>query len=393
MLHLATIPLVAFVASLSGATPHAFTAAALPPGDRLSARQSPDAPSVDGIGPFVDLVRKEHERQVAILRPGTTVPWFTSDGRTLQLVEWRGKSISLLTERSDLEPTIVKRFLDTLDAYWLRCREICGNTPPPDAEKGPLVQGRAIIAEAVRPAPETPLGPIPKRKVPIVATPGIARVSIGTEALEETLTGLANRTPSAPLGSALPVAIARTFVFFESELGAAAPEQFEPLASALAFLLAGEVQDSLGWTVPVDPRPFDEILAAYSAGPTATYASTLAKGRGIAGPTADTRPGWDDAESLWIALLLNFRHASGEREFMRRVWTTLYECPPAPDRAIALGNLVVAVSAGAKSNLVSAFRALRFDVDQTTAGRVAEALAPRKLDVGRKKPARSAPRT
>ncbi|MBL9118494.1 MAG: hypothetical protein JNL80_01100 [Phycisphaerae bacterium] len=337
--------------------------------------------SAGGCAFWLDMVRQAHEEQLRMLRPGTTVPWMASDGRSLELNEWRGTSVSLLTERIDYDPWLVKRLLDCLDAYWLRCREICGNTPPPDPTKGPFVKGRAIIAEAVRPASDAPPGQVAERSVPIVAMPGVARVSIGTEALEELLRGFTNGQPSVPLGERLPVAIARTFVFFESELGAATPDRFGPLAGALAFLLAGEVQDSLGWMVPADARQFDAILTAYRNDPQATHATTLAKGIGVS--TAD-------AESLWIAMLLPLRHASGERDFMRRVWSTLYECPPAGEADIAVGNLIVSVSAGAKSNLVEAFRALRFEVSATTAARVAEALAPRKIDVQKR---RSAPRS
>jgi hypothetical protein len=350
--------------------------------------------SADGLAMWLDTVRQAYDEDLRRLRPGTTVPWISSDGRTLELIEWRSPTISLLTERGDYDPTLVKLLVETLDAYWIRCREICGNTPPPDPAKGTLVKGRAIIAEAVRPAPQTPLEPHVARSVPIVAMPGVARVSIGTEAIEELLRGFTRGVPGAPLGERLPVAIARTFVFFETELQAASPERFGPLAGALAFLLAGEVQDSLGWTVPADPRPFESILEAYRSSPNATHATTLAKGLGIPAPSGkDSQLGWDDAESLWIAILLRVRHTSGERDFMRRVWATLYECPPARDADMAVGNLLVALSSGAKSNLVDTFRALRFDVSATTASRVAEAISPRKLDVKTGRPAsKSTPR-
>lgn len=333
--------------------------------------------SGDAIRLLLERVALTHEMHLRQLRPGTTVPWRTSDGREIAMTEWRGVYVSLLTERDDHDPALVKRLLDAIDAFWVRCRETCGNTPPPDPTKGALVKGRAIVAEAVR-QPSAHAGPV-------IGMRGVARVSIGSDALEELLRSFKRGRPSAPLGARLPRAIAHTFVYFESELAAAVPEHFDDLTNALAFLLAGEVEDSLGWLVPADERPFERILAEYRSDPKASLDTTLAQGRSRASPTGSETA---DAESLWIAIFLAARHSSGEAEFMRRVWTTLSECPPAPDRNIALGNLVVAFSAGSRANLVGFFRELRFPVDEATSARAAEALAPRKLDVHRAKPAK-----
>lgn len=333
--------------------------------------------NADALRFWADLARRSHEAEVRRLRPGTTVPWMTSDGRQIELVEWRTANVSLLTERSDHDPVLVRHLVDALDAYWKRCADLCGNAPPPDPAKGVLVKGRAIFAEAVRPAAELPIAPETARSVPVIGMPGIARVSIGTEAIEALLRGFNRGTPAAPLGDRLPEAIARTFVFFESELGAAAPQGFPPLANALAFLLAGEAQESLGWTVPPDERPFEGIVETYAAATESTYASTLARGEGI---------GAADAESLWTAMLLRLRHASGQRAFVQTLWTTLYECPPASDAEVAIGNLVVATSAAGRMSFVDQFRRWRFDISETTASRVQEALAPRKLDVRPKRP-------
>lgn len=328
----------------------------------------------DALRFWVDRAHDAYDSEVKRLRPGTTVPWLTSDGRQLDLVEWRTTNVSLLTQRSDYDPALVRRLLEAIDAYWMRCSDLCGNAPPPDPLKGPLVKGRAIFAEAVRPAPETPLAPEAARSVPVLGLPGIARVSIGTELIEELLRGFAHGIPSAPLGDRLPEAVARTFVFFETELGAASPERFGPLANALAFLLAGEAQESLGWLVPPDDRPFEAIADAFVAEPSASYATTLAKGLGAGGA---------DAEAVWTAMLLRLRHASGQRAFVRTLWKTLYECPPASDADVAVGNLVVSMSAAGRISFVDQFRRWRFDLSETTAARVQEALAPRKLDVGK----------
>ena len=59
--------------------------------------------------------------------------------------------------------------------------------------------------------------------------------------------------------------------------------------------------------------------------------STLAAHRGYA-VCVNYRTRAADAESLWTAMLLRLRHASGQRAFVQTLWTTLYECPPASER-------------------------------------------------------------
>jgi hypothetical protein len=321
---------------------------------------------------WVDTAHAAFEADLLRLRPGTTIPWLTSDGRQIELTEWRSSNISLLTARTDYDPILVRRLVDALDAYWKRCVALCGNAPPPDPGKGPLVRGRAIIAEAVMPAGELPIGPERTRSVPVLAVPGVARVSVGTEVLEELLRGLNRADAPAPLGDRVPLAIARSFVFFETELGAAVPERFTPLAHALAFLLAGEAQETLGWVVPPDDRPFETIVERYRMDASATYETTLAKDRGH---------GDHDAEALWTALLLHCRHASGQPSFASALWRTLYECPPAADADIAVGNLIVAISAAGRRSAIDAFRAWRFPISPLTEQRVNEALSPREFDL------------
>jgi hypothetical protein len=325
---------------------------------------------------WVDTASAAFEADLLRLRPGTVVPWLTSDGRAIDLIEWRSANVSLLTARNDYDPILVRRLVDALDAYWRQCVTLCGNAPPPDPAKGPLVRGRAIIAEAVMPASELPIGPERTRSVPVLAVPGVARISVGTEVLEELLRGLNRADAPAPLGDRVPLAIARSFVFFETELGAAAPERFAPLAHALAFLLAGEAQETLGWIVPPDDRPFETIVERYAQDASARYETLLAKGLGH---------GDHDAEALWTALFLHCRHASGQPRFASALWRTLYECPPAADADVAIGNLIVSLSAAGRRSVLEEFRAWRFPVSELTELRVREALSPREFDLRKRR--------
>ena len=72
---------------------------------------------------------------------------------------------------------------------------------------------------------------------------------------------------------------------------------------------------------------------------------------------------------------------------------TLYECPPAADADIAVGNLIVAISAAGRRSAIDAFRAWRFPISALTEQRVREALSPREFDLRKrerteKRPAR-----
>jgi len=310
------------------------------------------------------------DRWIARLRSATLIPWRAADGRELLFTEWRGNEVSLLTARADYDPVLVQQLLNAFDTYWVRCREICGDTPPPDPVKGVLVGHRVIIAEITAPedSRETRTPP------PVTSAAGVARVSIGTDVIEDLLRRFrANeRAAHAPLGDRLPQPIARSFVFFHAELGAATPRDFTPLADALAYLLAGQACDSLQWSMPPDPRPLESLLERYEQDPAANYRGCLQNEEGHLDA---------DPEALWTAMLLRLRHASARQDFVAKLWRTLTECPSTDDPFTGVGNIVVAVSAAARSDQSATMRAWKFPIDEATAERVRQALAPNKLDV------------
>jgi hypothetical protein len=342
----------------------------------LAVFAAPTAASADALRFYSDLHAAARAAWLAELKPGTRVPWIARDGRELELHEWRGTTVSLLTERDDYDPVLVQRLIDALDAFWLRCREICGNTPKADPSKGGYVENRMILAEAVIPIGDTPFDVRERRVSPVTSSAGVARANIGTEELERLLRGLATEPTNAkrrpsPLGDRVPTALARCFVYFEDELGQATPKGFSPLATALAEVLAGAAADSLGWVLPPDQRPLDAWLDRYERDPTATYRSSLKEAAGHLDA---------NAEALWTAILFRAQAAAAQHDFVPRLWRTLSECPIADDGDTALGNLLVAISAASRADAAPAFKRWKIPVPESARERVRQALAPKEID-------------
>ncbi|MFO0826844.1 MAG: hypothetical protein U0572_01735 [Phycisphaerales bacterium] len=309
------------------------------------------------------------------LKPGTIVPWRTAEGDEIALHEWRGRQVSLLCARDDYDPVLVQRLLDAVDAYWLRCQEICGNAPPPDPETSMLLGGRPLLVERVQRVPDALVSaaegdvaaPSPAPRHPAVGLVGVARTSITTDELESALRGVA--APSrAPLGASLPAALATNFCFFQSEIGPITPTR--DVTAAYAALLASDACESLGWFAPADARPLDAILDRYERDANASYASTL----------ADGATGTYETEALWAAFLMRVRHASGKPDFVQRLWRATSECPPATTSGEAIANLVVAASSASGADLSQRFLSWRFPVTPETKSRVREALSPQRLE-------------
>ncbi len=283
--------------------------------------------------------------------------WHGSDGSDRTLIEWRGHNVSILAERDDLDPMLVQRLLDALDRYWVACRTICGNTPPSDGRLTGSIGQRAVV--------------IACGNLPAASDPRVARIEIGGAALDELLGNIA-RDDRSPLGADLPLAVARTFAYFEDELGAATPAGFAPLSTALATLLAGHACDSLDWIMPPDPRPIEAAIEGYERDPAANYEAALRDA---------SEHHQAEAETLWTAILLRTDRISGQRDFTARLWKTLAECPIAEDVDTAVGNLIVATSAASRSDLLPTFSRWRFPISEATRDRVQQAITPTRLDV------------
>lgn len=321
--------------------------------------------------------RTQYNEWLWALKPGNTVPWLMSDGSTALLNEWRGRHVSLLTRSDAYDPLLVDGLMGDIDAFWVRCRELCENSPPPDPDAGPLVRDRPVVVEMAEPAlPEgadaslAALGAGTSSQATGGAAPrawgraGVALVNVNTPELELLLRRQAQPTARLPLGELTPPAIARNFFYFSEELGSLAPNG--ELASAYASLLMARACESLGWKVPDERRPFDRTLERFERDPTATFDRVLAPG---------AEPSDVDRAELWLALLVRLQNASGRPDFVERLWRATAECPPASTADQALANLVVATSAASGADLTTRFRVWRFPVDDATKARVRQATA------------------
>ncbi|MDZ4832123.1 MAG: hypothetical protein SGJ09_18255 [Phycisphaerae bacterium] len=312
------------------------------------------------------------------LKPGNSVPWRTNSGEVL-MHEWRGEHVSLLTERNDYDPTLVQTLLNAADAYWVRCREICGNSPPPDPDRGFATGGRPMLVELVRPRVDQPapgeLGnQFDESSTKAIGIVGVARTSVTTDELESLLRAIARGNSVAPLGMSLPTAIGRNFFFFDSELGSIAPTG--DIASAYASLLAGHASELLGWFPPNDDRPLDANLDRYERDPKAVFDVVLG---------AATPPPEFDVASLWTALLVRVSYASGRHDFVERLWRATSECPTSATQEDAVTNLVVAASGASGSDLTQRFISWRFPVTDEAKSRVREALAAQRKNTAKLK--------
>jgi len=314
-------------------------------------------------GYWFELNRAIYNEWLWALKPGSTVPWLTADAGTMQLHEWRGSIVSLLTAKDSYDPILVDRVVRAADRYWTACRDLCGNSPPSDPDVGDVAGGRPLLVEFLDEASGD--GP------PLVyGQPGIARTSVETVELEALLRGAANGPSRAPLGMRVPQAMARNFFFLDGELGALAPRG--ELASAFASILAARASERLGWVSPNEDRPLDETLDRYEHDSTLTFDAVFAAPRGETPVEVDT---------LLLAILVRLQNASGRPDFVERLWRAAAECPPAMTQHDAAANLVVAASGASGADLTARFQSWRFPVSKETKARVKQAIAPMRATV------------
>lgn len=69
--------------------------------------------------------------------------WQTFEGKTVELVPWLGRRVAFLTQRADLDASVMAEILDALDRAWEWYRGITGGDPAPRC----LQEGRTTIAE------------------------------------------------------------------------------------------------------------------------------------------------------------------------------------------------------------------------------------------------------
>ncbi len=258
---------------------------------------------------------------------------------------WRGSAVVLATVRSDYDPVLVQRFLDQADRYVQTLSDLCGNSPPPPEGGLPRGTRGLLLVE------HAGLGLA-------VEQPGVGVVSLERAELEDCLR-LALRHPAPlPLGETLPRSIARTYFFFQGELGAAALDGSSAPAEAFGFLLEGRACDRLGWVLPPDPRPLEAIADAF----------------GDTKRDPDTIPPANDVDS-WTALLLRLQTTSGRPDFVDRLWPAIAECPFAATTEEAMRNLIVSTTAAANADQTPRFEAWGFAIDPETKARAAESVA------------------
>lgn len=256
------------------------------------------------------------------------------DGLMIERIVWRGDLVALATRRDDLEPREADRLLGHLEAFWLACRRIAGDSPPSDLDALRELQRGVIIVERADTEPGTPTAGIA----------GSALVPIDRRVVDELVGATRQAHPVLPLGAAAPKAIARAFHFFDHELGPIAEFDsregaYDAITGAYADLLVAAASESLGWRVPPD----------------------------------DDHCG-DEAPAGWRSIIVGIANASGRPDFAARLWRATAESPPASDGASALANLLVALSAASGQDESPRFFPLGLDISDAVRTRVAEAL-------------------
>lgn len=251
-------------------------------------------------------------------------PYVSFFGETYDLTPWQGSNIVYLTQRDDLDPSVMGRIVSATDAAYGVYQTFTGREPTPFAPT--TLNGRSTIAE-----------------VPDGATCGAGCGYLGLTGIELAspyFRILYDRVAADGLyDQAVFYELGRNFWFYQSQLGALDPF-VTGFAIANRFVSMGEA-DLPG--APFNGIPFEEfqnsitsdLLDIYFGTPGANWENTLGQNR------APTNPfGWGapDLAASFFYSIYSDNGLNGYASFFQE----LSLLPPAADAANAVANFQIA---------------------------------------------------
>ncbi|MCP3915302.1 MAG: hypothetical protein GY711_07085 [bacterium] len=290
--------------------------------------------------------------------PDETIEYTSFKGQDRQLYPWTGEHIVFLTQANDLDPGAMAGLIEVFDGIWSFYAEATGRRPRKFKEH----EGKAIIAVE-----------------PDTCGAGCGYLGYtGIELMPDYFTHLYETfRDSGEIDQVLPYEFGRNFWFYGEQLEYHGKQNTGTITTGYAVLMRFWALEAVERSVgPFQGAPgvvFTEtihgLVDEYESSKKASWKNTLLKGRGVANRLNL------GATDLFASLLMRARSVSAREDFVTRVWRFAGEQPPAEDTKEAAGNLVVAASLAAETDLTELFKSWGFPVSRAVRKRIKEGLA------------------
>jgi hypothetical protein len=282
----------------------------------------------------------------AMLLVGPTATTFkTFRGVTENLFAWPGKKIAVLTLSQNLDPAVMRKMIDGLDAAWVYYEKTTGNDPYLLLS----YRGLDLIAE-VPTAPDTACGGAACSYVG----------STGTEIMSQYLQILYNDIAQANVyDQVLFYEFGRNFWFYPLNLSYQPPDDNDCVVTGYAVFMRYASLEGIGLTGGFDAYKglngaagYEQILAdtqaivdTYVGNTTLTWANTLKVGNSPDLGCTD----------LFASFVLRLKRDYGGEGFVQKIWKEAAQRPVAGTTQTAVDNFILAASAAANNNLTALF--------------------------------------
>jgi hypothetical protein len=266
-----------------------------------------------------------------------STPYLTEEGAAISLYAWPGKYVAVLTEEADLDPVIMRKMLDAIDAAYSYYAKVNGKTPPIDKS----YNGLDTVAEVAQLCGGG------------CSYIGFSGIELSEQAFPELYNGIAQ---SNQYEQTVFYELGRNFYFYTNQLTYLPPDDGDCVttgyAVAMRYLSLGAI--NLQGSIVGSPNGSDydtiytetqAIVDTYTANPTLTWQNTLEIGKSPAFGCTD----------LFASFVLRLRRDYGGEAFIDQLWQQAGLRPAAATTQDAVDNFVLAASAAAGQDLTGLF--------------------------------------
>ena len=254
------------------------------------------------------------------------------------LYPWWGEHMVILSyNNTDFEPTVMKRWVDTIDfvfEFYYKCTRRM-----PGIADVTFIDGRISLAAT--------------DGLPAAAVAGVGYTGIWMNT--DYFYGAYNSYRVGGEENLSPYEMGRNFWFFGDKI--ATDHEGEPECTGYSIFTRMICNELLGVNPGNDPiiGLFDEYMASGK-----TWENTIGNNEGISANACD----------LFASFLYELQSRYGGADWVIKFWNRVSECPSTADKYVAVDNIIVAASQAAGKDLCSVFEEWRWPVSNSARTRI-----------------------
>jgi len=268
-------------------------------------------------------------------RPPTQYTSF--EGVSSTLYPYVGRHVALLTTKSNLNKTVLKKIIDVMDRSYDYYQGVTGRTP----EISKSYEDRTTIAV------------VSKTCGHACGNVGSTGIQLTPTAFDDLYNGILSKDE---YNQTIFYEFGRNFWFYGDKLEYKDPDDADTVTTGFAVFMRFMVIENLG----INPGPFHDqdfayfksevkgLLARYLADPSLTWENTLKVGN------APDNPMDLGSTDLFASFLFKLQDMFGN-EFVNKFWKEVDKRPDAATTQDAVDNFILAASAAARKNLTNLF--------------------------------------